>query len=570
MNNFNVYVCGRLVSMLAAVLAFILNACSDDHVAGGVTEETRIYALAGRVGEVYPKIMNVEDAGQGTATLPQNYNNVLRAKKGTVVTIYEMDPLTLDTTGRFFVDSVGDDSGRFAFDDVSLKCPYVLIEAREPQKSLSKSVASNELLKAVVDLRKEGDINVNLLTTIKVPLLRSYYAAGESFDDANKRAERDVLEDLGVYEDLGSFDQAYDENSELAYVAQMLANAPNAEKIAADFRNYVPLYYVSSKIISVLDSEYNQYLLNTIKMINYDVASMARKSGLGRCTEARENEEAVIMVDDSYSPAEKMPYAIVCRSGNWVLGFKKIDYQTGSMEDSRDGKIYKTVSYNWGEVSQTWMAENLDFTDTISSTVDSALKVNLSKGLSCYRNYDGGCRLFGHAYSWMAAMNVGSDDMAEEVLSRDSTRDYEFHGSYVVPFTQDEINNHQGVCPDGWRVPSLNDWQILLKNMGTLYGVGFNKVVPALYDETATGFGLTSVGNIGVDGDYNDLVFNNVFIVADMPPYKIEFFIYDYGNLAFESEQPHGSFGRMNGQRNAYNPDVYNPYLKGAVRCIKK
>jgi len=570
MNNF--YVCGRLVSMLAAVLAFILNACSDDHVAGGVTEETRIYALAGRVSEVYPKIMNVQDAGQGTATLPRNYNNVLRARKGTVVTIYEMDPFTLDTTGRFFVDTVGDDSGRFAFDDISLKCPYVLIESREPMvnDSLGKNVGWKDLLKAVVDLRKEGGINVNLLTTIKVPLLRSYYAAGESFDDANKHAERDVLEDLGVYEDLGSFDEIYDENSELAFVAQMVTNVPNAEKIAADFRNYVPLYYMSSRVISVLDSEYSQYLLNTIKMIEYDVASMARKSGLGRCTEARENEEAVIMVEDIYSSAEEMPYAVVCRSGRWVLGFKKIDYQTGSMEDGRDGKIYKTVSYNWGEVSQTWMAENLDFADTASSIVDSALKANLSKGLSCYRNYDGGCRLFGHAYTWMAAMNVGSDDMAEDVLSKDSSRNYEFHGSYVIPFTQDEINDRQGVCPDGWRIPTLNDWQLLLKNMGSLYGVSFNKVVPALYDETATGFGLSSVGDIDVNGEYNAVVFNNVFIVADMPPYKIEFFIYDYGNLAFESDQTHGSFGKMNGQRNAYNPDVYSPYLKGAVRCIKK
>ena len=122
------------------------------------------------------------------------------------------------------------------------------------------------------------------------------------------------------------------------------------------------------------------------------------------------------------------------------------------------------------------------------------------------------------------------------------------------------------VMPERW----VNDWQLLLKNMGSLYGVSFNKVVPALYDETATGFGLSSVGDIDVNGEYNAVVFNNVFIVADMPPYKIEFFIYDYGNLAFESDQTHGSFGKMNGQRNAYNPDVYSPYLKGAVRCIKK
>ena len=51
--------CRKFVCKMTMLLAFAFAACSDNQVSGGVTEETRIYALSGRVGDVAPPDENV-------------------------------------------------------------------------------------------------------------------------------------------------------------------------------------------------------------------------------------------------------------------------------------------------------------------------------------------------------------------------------------------------------------------------------------------------------------------------------------------------------------------------------
>jgi uncharacterized protein (TIGR02145 family) len=79
-----------------------------------------------------------------------------------------------------------------------------------------------------------------------------------------------------------------------------------------------------------------------------------------------------------------------------------------------DGNIYKTVKIG----GQVWMAENL--------------KTRHSFGESwCYNNQEHFCERYGRLYNWEAVMN----------------------GS-VEP-------GGQGICPDGWHVPTDAEWYIL-------------------------------------------------------------------------------------------------------------
>ena len=87
----------------------------------------------------------------------------------------------------------------------------------------------------------------------------------------------------------------------------------------------------------------------------------------------------------------------------------------GSMTDSRDNKVYKTVKIG----NQVWMAENLNYAD---SSATPGLKGNNW----CYYDYDSKtekCDLMGRLYTWTAAMN--------------------------------------GICPDGWHLPTYADWESL-------------------------------------------------------------------------------------------------------------
>ena len=182
---------GQLVCKMIMLLAFAFAACSDDRVSGGVTEETRIYALSGRVGDVYPKLLETVKKSKPSGEL-WTFENEVFAKEGTIVSVYELDASTFAETGHVFVDTVGDE-GQFSFDSLFLNSPYVLITTQERYRSSLEAhwgdddrvdtiYAYRDARKAIVDLRKISEVSVNVLTNLKAPFMLNYFAEGKSFE----------------------------------------------------------------------------------------------------------------------------------------------------------------------------------------------------------------------------------------------------------------------------------------------------------------------------------------------------------------------------------------------------
>lgn len=608
--------------VMAFALLMMYSGCSEDAHSpinvghGGTEEETGVYALAGRVGDVYPKLLKVADPSDGAVDTAK-YEGSVFAEKGSVITVYELDSLTLDTTGRFFKDTVDNDSGRFEFKEMNLRSPYVLIgeqvDSPDVRNKRGTIVYTYYNYSAIVDLRNVKNVNVSTLTTMKVPLLQKYFAEGKSFADAGKMAEREILESFGIYEDLGTFEEMPESGSELDFVNEL------SLLDELEVRHYVEtmgviLSFMSPKVFSK-SKVMERYYLNSMKMIGYDIGYLAHRDSLGRCTESRENEASMVK-------GRVGNIAVVCRSGKWVMGFKAVEHTKGSMTDNRDGKTYKTVTYNFGGTSQTWMAENLDFTDTASLSVDSSLRANLSGSIYCYHdsyldNDEEGCGAYGHEYLWRAAMNIGGDDVKSYSVGAQgdsllvskrcmeayrnlipwdsvtavedscnaalfgendntemfSTRTWTWnYTDFISPSNQ---NSYQGVCPDGWRIPTFEDWMTLLQNLGEQYGVDFGSVVPVLYDETATGFGLNNVAKIlGVEIDHvlvSSFSFYNYFVMADVSYYKAEFFNMWEKFRGFNFDFPdnwHVLLYKYNNQEELQSIGD-DPYTLAAVRCIK-
>jgi uncharacterized protein (TIGR02145 family) len=99
-----------------------------------------------------------------------------------------------------------------------------------------------------------------------------------------------------------------------------------------------------------------------------------------------------------------------------------------SFTDSRDGRTYRTVTIG----TQTWMAENLNFN---------------ASGSVCYDNLASNCNLYGRLYNWAQAMNLPS-----------TCNTYSCAGQVQ--------SLHQGICPNGWHVPSDAEWQTLVDHAG--------------------------------------------------------------------------------------------------------
>ncbi|MBR4584347.1 MAG: hypothetical protein IKO34_11170 [Bacteroidales bacterium] len=103
--------------------------------------------------------------------------------------------------------------------------------------------------------------------------------------------------------------------------------------------------------------------------------------------------------------------------------------------DPRDGKSYRTVVINGKRV----FAENLRY-------VDSKQSVNLKGNMWCYRNEAKNCEIGGVYYTWTAAVDLDGKWLSVSASSLISVQ-------------------HRGICPEGWHVPSNDEWTALFKNV---------------------------------------------------------------------------------------------------------
>ena len=111
-------------------------------------------------------------------------------------------------------------------------------------------------------------------------------------------------------------------------------------------------------------------------------------------------------------------------------------YGTNTVTDCRDGQSYKTVVIG----TQTWMAENLNYADSIAMT-------NLKGNSWCYNNSADSCAKYGRLYTWTAAMNIDSSYQSASAAAVISAP-------------------HQGACPAGWHIPTDNEWTTLENTVG--------------------------------------------------------------------------------------------------------
>jgi uncharacterized protein (TIGR02145 family) len=140
--------------------------------------------------------------------------------------------------------------------------------------------------------------------------------------------------------------------------------------------------------------------------------------------------------------------------------------QYGELVDDRDGRKYKTVKIG----GQVWMAENLNYADEGAHSY-------LIGNNSCYNDDTTNCLKGGRYYSWTAAMDIDEKWKNARVPA----------GTIKSP--------HQGICPDGWHIPSVNEWKTLWSHLN-----GSNIGESPFWDPS--GFALKYVGQKTDESDF--------------------------------------------------------------------
>jgi len=155
------------------------------------------------------------------------------------------------------------------------------------------------------------------------------------------------------------------------------------------------------------------------------------------------------------------------------------DIAYGTMTDERDNKVYKTVKIG----SQTWMAENLNYADSITTP-------SLKGKNWCHNGTESRCDVTGRLYTWAAAIDsVALYDSGNGV-------DCGYGKNCTLPARV------QGVCPPGWHLPTSTEWNALIGEVGGDSTAG--KVLKSLTGWYNGGDGTDAFGFSALPGEYSD------------------------------------------------------------------
>lgn len=199
----------------------------------------------------------------------------------------------------------------------------------------------------------------------------------------------------------------------------------------------------------------------------------------------REQEDKSLVESGQIIEFSSSSFFLLATSSSFVMATQCKTDSTDTCEydaliDSRDGQIYKTVKIG----SQWWMAENLNFAYLQPTrTLDSSS--------FCYHDSLEYCEKYGRLYLWSAAM-----DSTGVYSTNGKGCGYDTIGTLKFPV--------RGTCPEGWHLPDIGEWKILLQAVGSLpdleevYSLWSEKYIPkktrSLSEWYSSKYGLEAFG----------------------------------------------------------------------------
>ncbi|SOE45710.1 major paralogous domain-containing protein [Fibrobacter sp. UWT3] len=543
------------IFMGVSALSLALCACSTQ-TAGTSEESEGIIALAGK---------EIKGAAQ-KGPLVKGSDVVLRETSAEG---------TLEPTGREFHTTTVNDKGEFQFGELDLESQYALLSAEGYYAHEYDGERSEcpMRLDAVTNLNNRSTANVNILTHFEYKRVLKLVKEGVPFAEAKKQASREVLAAFGVdidvssAEDLNIFNTS-EGDSTLFNISLLIDNTPEWTYWVDDEKEDCPKlqnYLDGFAEDFADDGELSDSIMQAIAGHAYEVTRMyshmefideddmwekeAADPGsyddlvvmkkeyefsklvllhhleIDACTENRWGEYTAF-----HKPIEVYDYQegeqrildsgyVLCDGYKWDIKTRgyidslttMFEHENGTMIDPRDGREYKTISFEYEGKRYEWMAENLMY---------SVAPVTRTKGGRANLHQPG-------VYSWTEAMHLNE--------------------GYMTRFVREGLIDslHQGICPDGWHVANSEEWKTLLDyvdgNPNNLLDENWRTD-----RETAIAKGLTGVF-------YNRLDFN----LVPLDKQFLEAYFHTYApRMSFQPTSPNDDVWN----REFFMRDEYNDY----------
>ena len=226
-------------------------------------------------------------------------------------------------------------------------------------------------------------------------------------------------------------------------------------------------------------------------------------------------------------------------AADWEIGENR--YKT--FVDPRNGRSYYYITItgrdtNLTTTTITVMAENLNVGKMVLGEDDQNDDGAIER--YCYNNDTTYCDEFGGLYQWAEMMQLPSRCNTESCAD------------LIQP-------NHQGICPDGWRLFTYNDYRIVRFSEGNEeHGVAGLRSGYRFNGYNTTGFSLVGAGLRTANGGFDDL-FDVVYWVY---PEEHEYDVAEYAYAAYVARDSDDGTGTTRNRRGEKKSGR-------AVRCVK-
>ena len=157
--------------------------------------------------------------------------------------------------------------------------------------------------------------------------------------------------------------------------------------------------------------------------------------------------------------------------------------------DSRNGRSYyymefKGVNKQGDSATVTAMAENLNIGEMVAGDKDQADDSKVER--YCYDNDTINCDRYGGLYQWAEMMKLPSECNTKSCADS------------IKP-------NHQGICPDDWRLLTYDDFVVILNSNGNNHGIEGVRSTFGFGGYNTTGYSLVGAGYRKNDGSFKDI-----------------------------------------------------------------
>ena len=146
--------------------------------------------------------------------------------------------------------------------------------------------------------------------------------------------------------------------------------------------------------------------------------------------------------------------------------------------DKRNGRTYKYLKFDGKDTSGKnatiyAMVENLNVGEMVRGFKDQKDDSKIER--YCYDNDTLNCHYYGGLYQWAEMMNLPFECNSKSCADS------------IKP-------NHQGICPDGWRLLTYNDFYIIVNSNGNQDGVKGTRSTFGFGGSNDTGYSLVGAG----------------------------------------------------------------------------